>query len=154
MRKIIFILLVLGIILVASCQREDIKPFEEKPAPDVVKTQIELENKGLEVVVSPTEGKKISGVVTIGIKKVPLGSAKLVVMLSPQGIGEISDPFNTPNVIMQYAETTEAEVLIDTKKVENGVYDLAVMGSRRAELTQNDTSPWVAVVQTQVIVEN
>ena len=153
MKKIIPILAL--IILFMGCmQREDIKPFEEKPAPEIIKTQIELENKGLEVVVSPTEGKKVSGVVTIGIKKVPQGSAKLVVMLSPQGIGEISDPFNTPNVIMQYAEATEAEVLIDTKKVENGVYDLAVMGSRRAELTQNDTSPWVAVVQTQVIVEN
>ena len=153
MKKIIPILAL--IILFMGCmQREDIKPFEEKPAPEIIKTQIELENKGLEIVVSPTEGKKVSGVVTIGIKKVPQGSAKLVVMLSPQGIGEISDPFNTPNVIMQYAEATEAEVLIDTKKVENGVYDLAVMGSRRAELTQNDTSPWVAVVQTQVIVEN
>ena len=153
MRKIISILAL--IILFTGCmQREDIKSFEEKPAPEIIKTQIELENKGLEVVVSPTEGKKVSGVVTIGIKKVPQGSAKLVVMLSPQGIGEISDPFNTPNVIMQYAETTEAEILIDTKNVENGVYDLAVMGSRRAELTQNDTSPWVATVQTQVIVEN
>lgn len=153
MKKIILIL-VLMTLLLGCTQREEIKPFEEKPAPEVIKTQIELENKGLEVIVSPTEGKKVKDIISVEIKKVPLGSAKLVVMLSPQGIGEISDPFNTPNVIMQYAETTETEILIDTKSVENGIYSLAVMGSRKAELAQNDTSPWVAVVQTQVVVEN
>ncbi len=141
-------------LLLGCTQREKIKPFEEKPALEVIKTQIELENKGLEAIVSPTEGKKVKDIISVEIKKVPLGSAKLVVMLSPQGIGEISDPFNTPNVIMQYAETTETEILIDTKSVENGIYSLAVMGSRKPELTQNDSSPWVAVVQTQVVVEN
>lgn len=153
MKKII-LLLVLTALFLGCTQREQINPFEEKPMPEVIKTQIELENKGLEVIVFPTEGKKVKDIISIEIKKVPLGSAKLVVMLSPQGIGEISDPFNTPNVIMQYAETTETEILIDTKSVENGIYSLAVMGSRKAELTQNDTSPWVAVVQTQVVVEN
>ena len=152
--KKITLLLILAILIIGCTQREEIKPFEEKPAPEVIKTQIELENKGLEVIVSPTEGKKVKGVITVEIKKFPLGSAKLVVMLSPQGIGEISDPFNTPNVIMQYAEAAVTAILIDTKSVENGVYNLAVMGSRKAELAQNDTSPWVAVVQTQVVVEN
>ena len=55
---------------------------------------------------------------------------------------------------MQYAEAAVTAILIETKSVENCVYNLAVMGSRKAELAQNDTSPWVAVVQTQVVVEN
>ncbi len=153
MKKIILSLVLIALLL-GCAQKEDIKPFEEKPAPEIIKTQIELENNGLAVIVSPTEGKKVKDVINVEIKKVPLGSAKLVVMLAPQGIGEILDPFNTPNVIMQYAEITETDVLIDTKGVENGIYGLAVMGAKKKELAQNDTSPWVAVVQTQVIVEN
>jgi hypothetical protein len=43
------------------------------------------------------------------------------------------------------------ETLIDTTKVQNGVYSLGVSATYEGAL---DSNPWLAVVQTQLTVEN
>jgi putative hemolysin len=115
-------------------------------------TEISLENNGLKVLISPVDGKKLKGIVAVKIESVPSGSSELLVMLSQQGI-TINDPFNTPNVITQLAEPTATEILLDTSKVENGVYNIAVT-AKKPEDIKDEKMPWLAVVQTQVAVEN
>lgn len=52
---------------------------------------------------------------------------------------------------MQMSDPKPQELFFDTKKVENGIYNIAIGVSTKEEIAN---SPWIALVQMQVIVEN
>ena len=157
------IIAIIGLIIIGGCSQEQ-SPAETTPAPtqqpsatntptptEQPQTEIELENDGLKSKISPTEGKKVSGVITVSVNNFPSETAKLLVMISPQGLQ--GDLDNNPNVMMEWIgqPTAGQEILLDTTKVENGVYNLGVCAAPE-EAPEN--YPWIAVVQTQLIVEN
>ena len=115
------------------------------------KTEISLKgNKGLDVVVSPILDEIVNGVIKVSVNLIPSEGTKIWIMLSPQGISQIEDPFKEPNVIIQIVDASAGQsVFLDTIKIKNGVYNLGIM------TTVNPSGgPWTDIVQTQLIVEN
>ncbi len=145
----ILLLAVVGVVVISGCVQEGQPQGTQEN--QQTQTEINLENNGLSVRIHPTEGNKISGIVTVTFESVPSGAGKLLVMLSPQNMEHTDDPFNEPNVVAQFLEPDTKEAFIDTRKVENGVYNLGVTVSPEVE---REGYPWIAVVQTQVLVNN
>lgn len=115
------------------------------------KTEMVLKgNKGLNVVVSPTLDETIKDVIKVSVNSIPSEGTKIWAMLTPQGMGQVEDPFKEPNVIIQIVDArTDQTIFLDTTKVKNGVYNLGVMTTLNPR-----GGPWTDIVQTQLIVEN
>ena len=115
------------------------------------KTEIILKgNKGLDVIVSPTLDETVKRIIKVSVNSIPSEGTKMWAMLTPQGMGQIEDPFKEPNVIIQIVDArADQTIFLDTTKVKNGVYSLGIM------TTVNPSGgPWIDVVQTQLIIEN
>ena len=71
--------------------------------------------------------------------------------MAPQGFK--GDLYNDPNVIIQWVNNPSngQEILLDTTKVENGVYGIGVSATYEGA---SESSPWIALVQMQVNVQN
>jgi len=115
------------------------------------KTEINLENNGLKVKISPTDNKNVNGVVIVTLRSIPSKATKILVSMAPQGFK--GDLYNDPNVIIQWINNPSIgqEILLDTTKVENGVYGIGVSATYEGA---PESSPWIALVQTQVNVQN
>jgi len=115
------------------------------------KTEINLENNDLKVKISPTENKKVSGVISVTLQSIPSKTTKILVSMAPQGFK--GDLYNDPNVIIQWIEDPSIgqEILLDTTRLENGVYGIGVSATYAGA---PESSPWIALVQTQVNVQN
>lgn len=143
------LVLVLGVVFLSGCVQQAAQENQQTQAQP--KTEINLENNGLKVKISPTENKKISGVITVTLQNIPSNATKILVSMAPQGFK--GDLYSSPNVIIQWIENPSAgqEILLDTTKVQNGVYGIGIAATYEGAPEQ---SPWVALVQTQVNVQN
>ncbi|HEC75652.1 MAG TPA: hypothetical protein ENI33_00125 [Thermoplasmatales archaeon] len=135
--------LIIGNVFISGCLQEE----QEKQS----KTEINLENNGLKVKISPTNDSKVSGVITVTLEGIPSEATKILVSMSPQGFQ--GDLYNDSNVIIQWIDNPSAgqEILLDTTKVENGVYNIGAAATYEGA---PESSPWIALVQTQVNVQN
>ena len=150
----ILVLAIIGIILISGCVQQDGQgTYQERQDQEIQqpKREITLENNGLKVKISPTEDKKVSGVITVTLQNIPTKTTKILVSLAPQGFK--GDLYSDPNVIIQWVEEPSIgqEILLDTTKVENGVYGIGVSATYEGA---PESSPWIALVQTQVNVQN
>ncbi|RLG20890.1 hypothetical protein DRN74_04075 [Candidatus Micrarchaeota archaeon] len=146
----VLLLTIVGIVFISGCVQQGGETTQNQEMQQT-KTEINLEDNGLKVKISPTEGKKISGIVTVTLESIPSEATKILVSLAPQGFN--GDPYSNPNVIIQWVDNPSngQEILLDTTKVENGVYGIGVSATYEGA---PESSPWMALVQTQVIVEN
>ena len=151
----ILLLLVVPVALISGCtQQMNPQGTQQLQTTQEKQTEISLENNGLKIRIVPTEGKKIGGVVIIRLEGLPSKADKLLVSMVPQGFhGSGEELYNNSNVIIEWKDKpfVGQEILIDTEKVQNGVYNIGVSTSYEGA---PESSPWSAVVQTQVIVEN
>jgi len=150
----VLVLAVIGTLFISGCiQQSGQETYQVTQNQKIQepKTEINLENNGLKVKISPTEDKKVSGVVTVTLQNIPSETTKMLVSMTPQGFK--GDLYNDPNVIIQWIENPSAgqEILLDTTKVENGVYGIGVAATYEGA---PESSPWIALVQTQVNVQN
>jgi len=150
----ILALAILGVIFISGCIQQSEQGGQQIPQNQEIqqpKTEINLENNGLKVKISPTEDKKVSGVITVTLENIPSKTTKILVSLAPQGFK--GDLYNDPNVIIQWIDQPSIgqEILLDTTKVENGVYGMGVSATYDGA---PESSPWIALVQTQVNVQN
>jgi len=146
----VLLLTIVGIVFISGCVQQGGETTQNQEMQQT-KTEINLEDNGLKVKISPTEGKKISGIVTVTLESIPSEATKILLSLAPQGFN--GDPYSNPNVIIQWVDNPSngQEILLDTTKVENGVYGIGVSATYEGA---PESSPWMALVQTQVIVEN
>ena len=147
----ILLITLVAVVVISGCVQEGQPQGTQETQQSQPQTEINLENNVLSVKIHPTEGNKISGIVTVTFESVPSEAGKILVMLSPQDMEHTDDPFSEPNVVAQFLEPDTKEAFVDTTKVENGVYNLAVTVSPEVE---REGYPWIAVVQTQVLVNN
>ena len=149
----ILALVVVAVVLTSGCAQQSIEKIQpmQSQGEEQTKTEINLENKGLKVRISPTEDKKVSGVVTVTLQSIPSETTKILVSMVPQGFK--GDLYNSPNVILQWVDDpfVGQEILLDTTKLENGVYGVGISATYEGA---PEESPWIALVQTQVIVQN
>lgn len=150
----ILVLTIIGIVFISGCVQEagqGTHQATQNPRIQQPKTEINLENNGLKVKISPTEDKKVSGIITVTLQNIPSKTTKILVSMAPQGFK--GDLYNDPNVIIQWVEEPSIgqEILLDTTKVENGVYGIGVAATYEGA---PESSPWIALVQTQVNVQN
>ena len=150
----ILALAIIGVIFISGCIQQSEQGGQQIPQNQEIqqpKTEINLENNGLKVKISPTEDKKVSGVITVTLEDIPGKTTKILVSLVPQGFK--GDLYNDPNVIIQWIDQPSIgqEILLDTTKVENGVYGIGVSATYDGA---PESSPWIALVQTQVNVQN
>ena len=124
-------------------------PLQQPPA-----TEINIESNGLSVKISPTEGNNVTGVLTLRLVSLPSRTDRVLVVLIQQGYtGPTENSPLTRQGLVEWPPQPAAgqEVLLDTSKVENGVYNLNVAaGSAEA----SSSTPWLAVVSMQVLVDN
>ena len=156
MRKNILIpaVLLLLLVFVSGCVQESEQGEQQAVQTQEAqqpKTEINLENNGLKVRISPTEDSKVSGTITVTLQSIPSKTTEILVSMAPQGFK--GDLYNDPNVIIQWIENPSVgqEILLDTTKVENGVYGIGVAATYEGA---PEASPWIALVQAQVNVEN
>jgi len=144
-------LVIVGIVFIGGCSQRSEQAAQTTQESQQPKTEITLENNGLRVRIAPTEDKKVSGVITVTLQSVPSGATKVLISLAPQGFS--GDPYNASNVIIQWVENPSdgQEILLDTTKVENGVYGIGVSATYEGAPESN---PWMALVQTQLNVQN
>ena len=150
----ILALAIIGIIFISGCVQQSEQRGQQIPQNQEIqqpKTEINLENNGLKVKISPTEDKKVSGVITVTLENIPSKTTKILVSLAPQGFK--GDLYNDPNVIIQWIDQPSIgqEILLDTTKIENGVYGIGVAATYDGA---PESSPWIALVRTQVNVQN
>ena len=150
----ILAVVIIGVIFISGCIQQSEQGGQQIPQNQEIqqpKTKINLENNGLKVKISPTEDKKVSGVITVTLENIPSKTTKILVSLAPQGFK--GDLYNDPNVIIQWIDQPSIgqEILLDTTKVENGVYGIGVSATYKGAPESN---PWIALVQTQVNVQN
>jgi len=148
------IIILIGIVFISGCVQEagqEINQETQNPQLQQPKTEINLENNGLKVRISPTEDKKISGIITVTLQNIPSKTTRILISMTPQGFK--GDLYNDPNVIIQWVEDPSSgqEILLDTTKVENGIYGIGVLATYDGAPESN---PWIAIVQTQVNVQN
>jgi len=143
-KSILIVIVILGIAFMNGC-------FEKEQEEHVAKTEINLSNNGLEVKIFPTNETKVNGVITVELEKIPSKATKILVSMVPQGFS--GDLYNNSNVIIQWINNPYEgqQILLDTTKVENGVYGIGVSATYEGA---PESSPWIALVQTQVNVEN
>lgn len=150
----ILALAIIGAIFISGCVQQSEQEGQQIPQNQEIrqpKTEINLENNGLKVKISPTEDKKVSGIITVTLEDIPGKTTKILVSLAPQGFK--GDLYNDPNVIIQWIDQPSIgqEILLDTTKVENGVYGIGVSATYDGA---PESSPWIALVRTQVNVQN
>ncbi|MBO8183228.1 MAG: hypothetical protein H0Z28_10635 [Archaeoglobus sp.] len=152
-KYLVFIILLL--VFVCGCAGESQSSQQQTPqAQQTPLKEIYLENNDLKVRIYPTEDKKVSGVITVKLESLPSKATKLLVAFVPQGFkGSAEEMYNNPNVIIQWIENPSAgqDILIDTSKVKNGVYNVGVSATYE---NAPESNPWLALVQTQVNVQN
>jgi len=148
---LVVLLLALGVVLTAGCMESGSPSTQVAEQQAEQQTEIHLQNEGLEVRIHPTQGKTVSGIITVEFLSVPENAGKLMVMLSPQGMTHTDNPFSEPNVVAQFVEPDVGQVFVNTSAVDNGVYNLAITAAPKE---QREGYPWIAVVQTQVLVSN
>ena len=143
-KSILIAIVILGTAFMNGC-------FEKGQEEHVAKTEINLSNNGLEVKIFPTNETKVNGVITVELEKIPSKATKILVSMVPQGFS--GDLYNNSNVIIQWINNPYEgqQILLDTTKVENGVYGIGVSATYEGA---PESSPWIALVQTQVNVEN
>ena len=85
------------------------------------------------------------------LEKIPSKATKIPVSMVPHGFN--GDLYNNSNVIIQWINNPYEgqRILLDTTKVENGVYSIGVSATYEGA---PESSPWIVLVQTQVNVEN
>lgn len=149
---IILFLMIIAIILIVGFPRQE-KSEENSGARQPVSptTEINLKDDGLEVNISPMEGRIVKGIIAIVITSVPSDGSRMIIMLSQKGMGEIKEPSKEPNVLVQFLDASPNNILLNTKEVKNGVYNLEVAVAPKQLI---ESYPWIASVQTQLVVEN
>jgi len=150
----ILTLAIIGTIFISGCVQQSEQGKQQVIQNQEIqrpKTEINLENNGLKVKISPTEDKKVSGVITVTLQKIPSKTTKILVSMAPQGFK--GGLYNDPNVIIQWIDNPSIgqEILLDTTKLENGVYGIGVSATYEGA---PESSPWISLVQTQVNVQN
>ncbi|MCD6575699.1 MAG: hypothetical protein J7K73_00900 [Nanoarchaeota archaeon] len=143
---LVLVLVAVGV-LVSGCIRQGGQEgVEQQP-----KTEMSLENNGLKVKISPVEDKVVSGVITVTLESVPPSTTKILISMVPQGFQ--GDLYNSSDVIIQWVDDPSSgqEILLDTTKVQNGVYGIGVAATYEGA---PEESPWSALIQTQVNVQN
>jgi len=143
----LFLLLIVNILLV-GCSEKNKNPVSEIKE---VKKEINLKNKGLKVIISPTNGSNVNGVIKVKLEKIPNKGTKILVSMVPQGFK--GDLYKDKNVIIQWINNPKdgEEILLDTTKLENGIYGIGIAVTYEGA---PEASPWIALVQTQVNVKN
>jgi hypothetical protein len=116
-------------------------------------TELVLESAGLKAIVAPTNYKNVMGIIHVKIDKIPIDAERITVMLYPQAMQPDSDPYTEKNVIYELVDAKTDEIFLDTEKVENGVYNIAVSAAKESPQPGSEKN-WIDSVRTQVIVEN
>ena len=87
----ILALVITGIVFISGCvqegKQETYQQMQTKET-EQPQTEINLENNGLKVKISPVEGKKVSGAITVTLENVPEKATKILVSMVPQGLKE------------------------------------------------------------------
>ena len=116
--------------------------------------EINLENNGLSVNIAPTLGNKVKGILTVKLNSVPSKADNVLVSFVQQGYsGPMENLTASRKGLLEWLMEPKAgaEVFLDTSKVENGVYGFGIaVGYEGAP----ENNPWLALVQTQVLVDN
>jgi len=122
---------------------------EEQPCQTELK---KTGSAGLGVTISPVLEDTVKGIIKVNVDSLPSDAAKVMVMMGPQGMDPNKDPFNQPNVIVQFADPViGSKVMIDTKKLENGIYNMGITSSKKDPA---GGFPWSDVISLQLVVEN
>ncbi|RLI80510.1 hypothetical protein DRP05_00640 [Archaeoglobales archaeon] len=147
----LILVLVVGVVLMSGCTQQSKQEQTSQAETEQPKKEINLENNGLKVKISLTENKKVSGVISVTLEAIPSKTTKILVSMAPQGFK--GDLYNDPNVIIQWINDPSVgqEILLDTTKIQNGVYGIGVAATYEGA---PESSPWIALVQTQVNVQN
>jgi len=159
---VLLALIVIGVTLTSGCI---MLPFmaswtktqpqsHQNLTPHPPATEINTENNGLSVKISPTEDNTVAGIVTVRLVSLPSQTDSILVVLIQQGYSgpTESSPLTRQGLVERLLKPAAGqEVLLDTSKVETGVYNLNVAAGLAEAPSDN---PWLAVVSVQVVVNN
>ena len=117
-------------------------------------TSLTLNNNDLNVIISPTLDVYVNGIIKFEATSLPDDTTKIYFMMYPQ-----NEPINMSAglTINQVFAIDNADTIIgwtkyvDTTGMKNGVYNVAVMSSYEGAPESN---PWLAIVQTQLLLNN
>ena len=132
-------MLIILVIVLSSCSQKK-------------ESELNLVSKGLDVTVAPVQDGRTAGMITVTINSIPSDADRVIVMLRPEN-EETGDPLTNPNILLESIALplSGQEVLLDTTTLANGPYTIVVTAT--CEEAPQD-SPWIAVVQNPLIVEN
>lgn len=137
--KYVLVLMVL-LVLLSGCSSETIKSAAQK-------TIIKAKGfGGVDMVISPSEGKNVKGIVTIELKNVPeaISIAGFFIYLQGEQLQ------GGPNLGLDMDGSDGWSYILDTTNYDNGVYEVgAVVGESIGE----DKDP-LGAVTTQIIIQN
>lgn len=145
---VLLILLVGGVFLLMNRggQRE-LVDYEHQASleSDEPKTEVRANGFNAEVLVEPSVGNVISGVVTVRVTKAPEGTKIALFAMSKQG----ADVKTTgPNLGVDSDGSDGWSRIVDTTRFENGIYDISGIAG-----VDGNSDP-LGVATAQVIVEN
>ncbi len=124
---------------------------EQKPC----QTSIALSDKDIEVTISPTLDETVNGIVKVEAARVPPKTTIVKFILLPADLSLGADMNEEQVAKLLIVEDQNPDdgwkAFIDTTKKENGLYSLFVGPTYEGA---PDSNPWLAHVQTQVVVKN
>lgn len=146
-------LVLVSVVAVSGCtQGPSESTSNQNQASSEPKTQMELSNNGFSATLFPTVDSNVKGVVTLRINSVPSNAVEVWLMVFQQGQLNAEDPFKSNNTVIQTTQAVAGkDMLVDTTRLENGVYNFNVM-TKPADAT--DSNPWSSVVMSQIQVDN
>ena len=115
------------------------------------KNEIILKGSSLEGVVSPTSDEVVNGIIKTEVTKVPADTTGVVFVLAPQGTIRPGMEEENAIIIIDAQEEDGWKALMDTTKVDNGLYDIFIAAMYEDAPEDN---PWRSYAFAQVIVEN
>ena len=146
---ILLAILLSTIILLSGCSQKTSTTVttktESTAATAAPKTEITAKSLGTEMVISPSVGKTIKGIVTITLTKVPSATGIAAFGIEKQG----STEGGGPNLGMDQDGSDGWSYILDTTDYENGIYTIYSMvgESLKAEAP-------LGIVTAQVVIEN
>lgn len=157
MRKIIFILL-FSIFVIGCVQEkaelkttEDVEKQIQTPPPEqpLTKTEIKVIQKGMEMIISPSQDKVVKDIVTITVPKVPTNSALVAFGIIGPGIEPLEK--TGPNLGYDADGSDGWSFEFDTNSYPNSEYTLAAIAF---PANRQSGAPPLGAAQVTIVIEN
>ncbi|MFC1723626.1 lipoprotein [Nanoarchaeota archaeon] len=139
--KKIFILAIIALMLLSlGCGQKQTQDAKTATPEKTTQTEIKAIGQGATIVISPTIGKNVKGMITLTLTEMS-ADAKIISFAMERSGGE--------PIVLGQANSDDWSILVDTTLYENGLYDIGGV-----TFTSSSSREPIGMARTQILIDN